>query len=1040
MNHSPTPADHLAWRAAWWQRLDFADRVAGESVARVSSLLSAPPPSRPHPRLTASADLLDELVADRAAIEEEVAALEGASRSGTGRRTGPGGRRRRQRAHRLATLGTLVRQVYAEERAATVAALDVGLTELQAEAGRSFPTEQLPWDAESWTSWRPGDHAGRGPEWSGLDWARPSTAPLAVAVGELAERRSGCRLGIPALVELVGSGRPLVILAGRDGRDRARALLQSLILRIAVLIAGRARYTLLDPAGLGAAFPMARSLVPPAAPSADPGRDLEGLADEIRHAWAMGSGEAVPAAAMDGPAQAEWQVVAAAEFPLGYDRRAVDAMGVLARSGPRAGVQLLVHHDRSASRAGDAAVDFGDPVVIDLDARPAPVGGLEVDVVFDRPPSPARQSQLLDRLRAARPGDRPLRWADLGQPSSSDWWTEDATDRIRAPIGVEGTGVAACGRLALCFGVDDDQRPCAHGVLVAMTGAGKTALLHTLIAGLVTRYSPSELTLRLLDGKAGVGFQVYRGLPHADVISLRTSPELARSVLADLLAEMAWRNELFKRHGVDHFAAHRAAGSPEGKLPRILLIADEFQLLFDDDRDQVAVASLLRLSEQARSAGIHLLLGSQHFAPASMVNRNQIFANLHLRMAMQMASAEVGACGDFGPEGRRLIQATCTRTGRLVVNDRAGDDSRNQAGTVALLEADARTALLAALRQRCPEPVDQVVLDGDGQPQLDDSVACRRLLDADRWRPPIELENLAHLDRRSGGLGWPGWAAADRPVMCLLGQPFRVGDDAVAVLGRRPHEHVCVISASPAARRAVLASALATACVQLPPAELAITVIDLGPGGRDTGSVVGALVTGARSCGYEVATALGDRAAEDALSAAEAEMSRRQSLPEAERRAQPSLVVVVDDLDRAPAAQRVPDDFGADDSALGACLGRIVEGGASCGVHVIAGFSSLAAVTAVMAEKRLQRGFRHRVATQMSEDDSFAAVGSSRASQLSRQGLLPVTALHFDHADNRSVEFRPYGGDSDSDARLAGRLPGVFAQLAVRPRRGDGLR
>ena len=112
------------------------------------------------------------------------------------------------------------------------------------------------------------------------------------------------------------------------------------------------------------------------------------------------------------------------------------------------------------------------------------------------------------------------------------------------------------------------------------------------------------------------------------------------------------------------------------------------------------MANLLRLSQQGRSAGIHMLLASQRFDTAGMLHRADIFGNMHLRIAMQLAQADVATLTDFGLKGRRMITATCDRVGHLVMNERAGDDEANVSGKAAMLDADRRDEIIRALADR----------------------------------------------------------------------------------------------------------------------------------------------------------------------------------------------------------------------------------------------------------------------------------------------------------------------------------------------------
>ena len=541
-----------------------------------------------------------------------------------------------------------------------------------------------------------------------------------------------------------------------------------------------------------------------------------------------------------------------------------------------------------------------------------------------------------------------------------------------------------------------------------MTGAGKTALFHTYIASLVTRYSPDELQLFLLDGKFGVSFRSYRQLPHAQVVSLRTRPELARSVLRELLDEMERRNELFKTHRVEHYEGYRALGSPDGPLPRILLIADEFQLLFEDDRDQEAANALLRLSEQARSAGIHLLLGSQHFAPANMTHRNLVFANMHLRMAMQLTDSDVNSTTDFGPNGRRLISATCDRPGRLVFNDRAGNDQENVAVKIAMLDGERRAEIVEFMRTKWTRLTRPVVFDGDRQPDLVENPLLALFVDRDAWPSPPDVQRLARRSPAQGGLGVGDWLSAERPIALFLGQAFSVRGQASVILRRRQYEHLCVVGEQHTERVAVLGAAIASACAQAPPGQLRMLVSDRSIPGTEWSETLPAIARLAEELGYDVELSAGESAAEGYVRDALGEIDRRRALAEGDRQQEPPVLVVLSEPDRSESMRRIPDDYGFEDSPAGRDLQLLLDRGPAVGVHVIASFTTVGTAVSVIGPKRLQSAFRHKVAMQMSEDDSFVMVRSPKATRLQPDGPRPVAGLLFDAQSDQALKFKPY--------------------------------
>ncbi|HEY1015525.1 MAG TPA: FtsK/SpoIIIE domain-containing protein, partial [Herpetosiphonaceae bacterium] len=572
------------------------------------------------------------------------------------------------------------------------------------------------------------------------------------------------------------------------------------------------------------------------------------------------------------------------------------------------------------------------------------------------------------------------------------------------------------------FGEGPEGQPCAHGVLGAMTGSGKSSLYHTLILGLAVRYSPAELRMYLIDGKYGVEFKPYQHLPHAEVVSLRTSAELSRSVLGELSAEMTRRNELFARHGVAALPHYRAKGQPEGPLPRILLIADEYQQLFEHDRDGAGSALLAQLAAQGRSAGIHLLLASQRFGAAGMINQAGIFGNLHLRLAMQMAESDIRALTEFGQRGKALILATCNLPGKIVLNERAGDENANLAGKAAYLPGEQRDRVIAELielaRGEPPERLPQrVIFNGTTQPDLLENPQLAALLAEDAWRGPAELELLARQPAGRHGWGVADWYAAEHPSVMWLGQEFNVRGQARLVLRRRVGEHVALVGANAAARYGMLAGMLASVAVACPPAAARFVIADRAiPGAAWSGVLAGVCDDLLRPAGFEVEFTQQEQAVPGLLAQLIDELERRSAAADDEAARRQSIYLILSDIDRIDALRRQADAYGMTESPAGEQLRRLYAEGAPVGIHLILSAGGARALAAVIDEKRGLPHFQHRVALQLSEDDSFAFVRSRRAALLQSDGPQPVCALYVDLSRDQPTRFKPYSIETDPDS------------------------
>ncbi len=884
--------------------------------------------------------------------------------------------------------------------------------------------EHAPWEMARWVGWNPPDRRSAGD----------------LRLGTLIETRSGETLSVPLVTPLIGSNRALVITSsGADEHEAALELLQSLVVRAAAALPQQVRFTLLDPATNGLAFPMARHLSDVTPASFDLRRQLEETLTHVRRIVTTYL-DASTTSFDDLPEETRlgesYEFVVAADFPNGYDERSAELLEQLARTGPRAGVYVIVHlnHDRIQTAPEFARFGFDGAHLVDIGDEQISIGAAQGTVAFDRAPAAVIQEAVLQRIADLPPRDRAIPWDELNRGREAQWWLETSEQQVRAPIGRHGAGQL----LEVWLGTDVRQlRTCVHGVLGAMPGAGKSTLLHNVICSLSIRYSPDELQLYLIDGKYGVEFRPYRALPHAAVVSLRTAPALARSVLADLVAEMARRNGVFAEQGVVDLASYRALGQPAGTMPRIVLVIDEYQQLFEGDRDGAGSTALLRLSQQGRSAGIHFLLASQRFETDAMRNRNEIFGNVHLRMAMQLTQADIASLADFGTTGRRMIAARCDRAGRVVINERGGDDTANVAGKAALLTAERRDEIVSALARKAaqtyPSAPRPIVLDGRLAPSFEDNPHVQWLLARDAWPSEEQLAEWAAASVFDGGLGEPDWSPAELPVPLFAGHDFDVRRQATLVLRRRQGENLLLVGEREAPRVGVLATAVTSAALARDPHRLAIWLPDIGEGrGTPPATLIHAVRTAAM-LGAEVRTSAaapgahtgGPSLIDDALTL----VGRRREMS-AEQLAGEATVLLI--IHEPSAGEGNP----AGESGPGEALQRLLATGPAAGVHVLVSAGTLNDVRRMVPDRALEAYVRHRVVLNVTEADSFVLVRSTAAARLDRDGELTATAVRYDANLQRVVPFQPYTTGTDDAAgeslKLSEQLAAVGERLADR--------
>lgn len=197
-------------------------------------------------------------------------------------------------------------------------------------------------------------------------------------------------------------------------------------------------------------------------------------------------------------------------------------------------------------------------------------------------------------------------------------------------------------------------------------GYGKTVLLHNIIRNGAIIYSPEELQFYLIDCKDGVGFQIYKNLPHAKFISTNNNLDLILDALQMLQNEMKNRARLFKEAS-EKYNTHIVQIEDYREtcnitLPRIILVIDEFQLLLSGGYRQANIAreTLTDLIKRGRSAGINIVFCTQSY-------RNVDFDTnlITLRMAFSLESydSEKILRNDTASQLRLRGEAILNRTG-----------------------------------------------------------------------------------------------------------------------------------------------------------------------------------------------------------------------------------------------------------------------------------------------------------------------------------------------------------------------------------------
>lgn len=313
------------------------------------------------------------------------------------------------------------------------------------------------------------------------------------------------------------------------------------------------------------------------------------------------------------PARAEkFNLLVVYDFPECFDSRSIDLLQNILKNGGRCGIYAVVCNNKDIRYSSydnieekiegfkkySSNIEYRDhkyqllPFNLSVSIKDS-LSGSDIESFV------ASYAELADKIK-----NKGLSFEDI---LDNELFSRDLSSGLSIPVGI-GDGEKI---VPVVFGKGSSH----HALIAGATGSGKSTLLHTIIMSSMLHYSPDLLNLYLMDFKSGTEFKVYdsKHLPHIKLLALDAMQEFGESILEDLVAEISRRSDEFKRVNASKLGEYvKATNKP---MPKILVIMDEFQILFNDSTNRKVAYHCAELTKrivtEGRSYGIHLIMATQ---------------------------------------------------------------------------------------------------------------------------------------------------------------------------------------------------------------------------------------------------------------------------------------------------------------------------------------------------------------------------------------------------------------------------------------------
>ena len=305
-------------------------------------------------------------------------------------------------------------------------------------------------------------------------------------------------------------------------------------------------------------------------------------------------------------------LIAIYDFPSGFEEKSIELLQNILKNGSKCGIYVLIGYNKDIQyNSYGKEVEVVERIQkycskLEITNKNYLIEPFSLPILIKEPLPYSKIDEFINKYKEIdiKIKGKGFSFEDI---LDKNLFERNSNKELSIPIGI-GDGETI---VPITFGKGSSH----HALMAGATGSGKSTLLHTLIMSAMLHYTPDQLNLYLMDFKGGTEFKIYDSyrLPHIKLIALDAMQEFGESILEDLVAEIERRSEKFKSVNASKISEYiNFSGKP---MPKILVIMDEFQILFNDSSNRKVAKNCAELTKrivtEGRSYGIHLLMATQ---------------------------------------------------------------------------------------------------------------------------------------------------------------------------------------------------------------------------------------------------------------------------------------------------------------------------------------------------------------------------------------------------------------------------------------------